>query len=364
MATLSYTIDCNKTRRKEKKNVFTVQSTPISPNILCHSSPTPDPGYNPRRKRTKAVLLSNKDPLSIQITTINFNLVCYAIGDTGVHYAFYRPHPPTSSTTSSGVVTTQDASLPPVEDSVDYQGNLQAIHNLMGLHADTHAAITPMLSQLSILSCIHNSLHHPSSPHTFNPILLSHHVASSLRPNYLWTWSPSPTPTLTLPIPRPLAFFFPNRSLPLKPVPLTPRSFFPQHIPKIPVTQIPFRLCPRPFITVNVSLPSSHLGASGLINRLESLATLAVSTNSLTDRIWNAELREVELWENERCDSQTATRFASVVAAANAVQDANATSTSLPPSTSTSRIGRKLSESFTFSSSPSTSPTVKKAKKV
>ncbi|KAF5361394.1 hypothetical protein D9758_006271 [Tetrapyrgos nigripes] len=46
----------------------------------------------------------------------------------------------------------------------------------------------------------------------------------------------------------------------------------------------------------------------------------------MIDRIRNAELREVELWENERCYSQTAARFAGVVAAANAVQDANATS--------------------------------------
>ncbi|KAF5352202.1 hypothetical protein D9758_009274 [Tetrapyrgos nigripes] len=83
---------------------------------------------------------------------ISTSLVCSAIGDTGVHHAFYRPHPPTSSTTSSGVITTQDASPPPTDDSVDYQGNLQAIQNLMGLHADTHAAITPILSRLSLSS--------------------------------------------------------------------------------------------------------------------------------------------------------------------------------------------------------------------
>ncbi|KAF5332039.1 hypothetical protein D9758_016571 [Tetrapyrgos nigripes] len=83
---------------------------------------------------------------------LSTGLVYSAIGDTGVHYAFYRPHSPTSSTTPSGVVTTQDASPPPVEDSVDYQGNLQAIQNLMGLHADTHASITPILSQLSLFS--------------------------------------------------------------------------------------------------------------------------------------------------------------------------------------------------------------------
>ncbi|KAF5339913.1 hypothetical protein D9758_015013 [Tetrapyrgos nigripes] len=83
---------------------------------------------------------------------LSTSLVCSAIGDTGVHYAFHRSHSPTSSTISSGVVTTQDASPPPTEDSVEYQGNLQAIQNLMGLHADTHAAITPILSQLSLSS--------------------------------------------------------------------------------------------------------------------------------------------------------------------------------------------------------------------
>ncbi|KAF5320382.1 hypothetical protein D9758_018438 [Tetrapyrgos nigripes] len=187
---------------------------------------------------------------------VSASLVCSAIGDTGVHYAFYRSHPPTSSTTSSGVVTTQDASPPPAEDSVDYQGNLQAIQNLMGLHADTHAAITPMLSQLSILSYIHNSPHHPSSPHPFNPIPLSvhidptnrlfwrcitriiiqphlsllflqlqHHVTSNLRP--IISGHGPPHQHLHQPSQFPaLSRSFPNRSLPLKPVPLTPRSFF------------------------------------------------------------------------------------------------------------------------------------------
>ncbi|KAF5339908.1 hypothetical protein D9758_015034 [Tetrapyrgos nigripes] len=153
-------------------------------------------------------------------------------------------------------------------------------------------AITPMLSQLSILSYIHNSPHHPSSPYTFNPIPLS--VYSN--------------PIVSKTIHHGQCIF---------------TSFL--------------------------------LEGIGLINRLKPLATLALSTNSLTDRIRNAELREVELWENERCDSQTAARFASVVA--NAGHDTNASAPS------TSRIGRKLSESLAFSSSSSTSPTVKKAKK-
>ncbi|KAF5346918.1 hypothetical protein D9758_010096 [Tetrapyrgos nigripes] len=450
MATLSYVrIPSTAKRQDAKRQRTSLPSNPpnppaslptsfaILPQLLLSSSvPSEDAGYNPRRKRTKAVLLSNKDPLSIQTTTINFKRFVDRVGglfwfqDTAEElmtwkkgwkpttallcvYAFICTFPqvlfvlplvilacimlstahiprrrlPPPAVSFAPPSTTQDASPPPVEDSVDYQGNLQAIQNLMGLHADTHAAITPILSQLSLSSPVSTTVLTilallipsilflspfiptrliaffgvalpvlSSNPHLSSLFLqLQHHVASSLRPNYLWTWSPSPTPTLTLPIPRPLAFFFPNRSLPLKPVPLTPRSFFPQHIPKVPVTQISFRFCPRPFITVNVSLPRSHMGASGLINRLKSLATLALSTNSLTDRIWNAELREVELWENERCDSQTAMRFGSVLA--NAGHDTNANATS------TLRIGRKLSESLAFSSSPSTSPTVKKAKK-
>ncbi|KAF5339928.1 hypothetical protein D9758_015004 [Tetrapyrgos nigripes] len=72
---------------------------------------------------------------------VSTSIVYSAIGDTGVDYAFYRPHPPTSSTTPSGVITTQDASPPPSEDSVDYQ-----VQNLMGLHAQPLHAIPTVSS--------------------------------------------------------------------------------------------------------------------------------------------------------------------------------------------------------------------------
>ncbi|KAF5332054.1 hypothetical protein D9758_016568 [Tetrapyrgos nigripes] len=362
------TIDCNKTRRKETTNVFTVQSTRISPNFLCHASPTPDAGYNPRHKRTKAVLLSNTKtlfPSKLLLSTlsasrvndmeegmeihycaalrlcvymhISTSLVCSAIGDTGVHHAFYRSHPPTSSTISSGVVTTQDASPPPTEDSVDYQGNLQAIQNLMGLHADTHAAITPILSQLSL-----------SSPVSTTVLT----ILTLLIPSILFLSPFIPT--------RLIAFFEvalpPSSELPMDMVTLPNAHTNPPNSPSDP------EIVSKTIHHGQCIFTSFLLEGIGLINRLKSLTTFALSTNSLTDRIRNAELREVELWENERCDSQTAARFASVVA--NAGHDANASAPSIvPPSTSTSRIGRKLSESFTFSSSPSTSPSVKKAKK-
>ncbi|KAJ3926058.1 MAG: integral peroxisomal membrane peroxin-domain-containing protein [Lentinula lateritia] len=315
----------------------------LLPNLLLSSSlpstSVSDPAFlsdsksNPGRKRFKElhqepiVLLSNKDPLSIQITSVNFKrfiervgpvfwlqdrleeivfwrrgwkvtgtwlavycFLCYiprlvfllphvifiAIILASVHYPPYKPPPPSVSFSdhtpaatptdaatdaNHGTPSTAGSSLPaPVaEDSVDWQANIQAIQNLMGLYADIHTAITPYLSHLS-LSPNDPQISKPKSPYTL-PILT--------------------VLILTFPI---LVF-------------LVTSTIFPARL-------VCFVCGVGPVLFLNPQLRRWTSDTINLLTYLQSSLpdTRILDDNNLSDDVWISEMREVELWENERLD--------------------------------------------------------------
>jgi len=157
----------------------------LSSSLPSNPNPTNEDGYNPRRKKQKQpiVLISNKDPLSIQITTVNFKrfvervgpvfwlqdrieevvlwktgwkrtamcLAVYAFLCCFPRLVFLLPHVILVGVILSTAVVSKAKPTPPAvvfkaendgkaeksetiaEDSVDWQANIQAIQNLMGL---------------------------------------------------------------------------------------------------------------------------------------------------------------------------------------------------------------------------------------
>ncbi|KAJ3798752.1 integral peroxisomal membrane peroxin-domain-containing protein [Lentinula aff. detonsa] len=305
----------------------------LLPNLLLSSSfpsgstPTSDPTAssdsksNPGKKRFKklhqepVVLLSNKDPLSIQVTSVNFKrfiervgpvfwlqdrieeIVCWRRGWklTGTWLAVYGflcyfprlvfvlPHiiliaiilaiffdppsaaTPTESNTDATFSSTAETPLPApvIEDSVDWQANIQAIQNLMGFYADIHIATTPYLNHLS-LSPNNPQISKPRSPYTlpFLTILI-----------------------LTLP----LSVFFVTSAI-------------------FPVRLAYFLCGAGPVLSLNpgFSLPSQVMfdpySFKLLRKRVKTRLQRFLDDNNLSDEVWNSEMREVELWENERLD--------------------------------------------------------------
>ncbi|KAJ4482334.1 integral peroxisomal membrane peroxin-domain-containing protein [Lentinula aciculospora] len=312
----------------------------LLPNLLLASSlpsgiPASDPNaandskFNPGRKRLKKLhqepvqLLSNKDPLSIQITSVNFKRFIERVGpvfwlqDRIEEIVFWRrgwkvtatwlaiygflcyfprlvfvlPHiiliaiilaNPTSATTQTEPTTTAAPSstaesplpAPVVEDSVDWQANIQAIQNLMGFYADAHIAVTPLLSHLS-LSPNNTQISKPKSPYTLPLLTL---LILTLPPSILVVNS-------TL---------FPTRLL----------CFI---CGVGPVLVLSFRL-------LELSLPSQLTIDSYTIDifrkRVKIRLQRLLDNNNLSDEAWNSEMREVELWENERLDHSLITPIA------------------------------------------------------
>ncbi|KAJ3856482.1 integral peroxisomal membrane peroxin-domain-containing protein [Lentinula lateritia] len=313
----------------------------LLPNLLLSSSLPPgsisasDPAFlsdsksNPGRTRFKKlhqepiVLLSNKDPLSIQITSVNFKRFVERVGPvfwlqdrleeivfwrrgwkvTGTWLAVYcflcyiprlvflLPHvifiaiilanvnhasPSSSSTAGSSLPA------PVAEDGVDWQANIQAIQNLMGLYADVHIAITPYLSHLSLS---------PNDPQISKPKSL-----------------------YTLPILTVLILTFPILIF------LVTSTIFPARLVCFvcgagPVLFLNPQLRQWTSDTINLltylqsSLPDPRyspiiiLPISPIIRRLSfRLFRRILDDNNLSDDVWISEMREVELWENERLD--------------------------------------------------------------
>ncbi|KAF8827825.1 hypothetical protein HHX47_DHR4000584 [Lentinula edodes] len=365
----------------------------LLPNLLLSSSlpstSVSDPTFpsdsksNPGRKRFKKlhqepiVLLSNKDPLSIQITSVNFKrfiervgpvfwlqdrleeivfwrrgskvtgtwlavycFLCYiprlvfllphviliAIILASVHYPPYKPPPPsvsfsdhtsaatpTDATTDANYATpssTAGSSLPaPVaEDSVDWQANIQAIQNLMGLYADIHIAITPYLSHLS-LSPNDPQISKPKSPYTL-PILtvlilsfpiLVFLVTSTIFPARLVCFVCGAGPVLFL-NPQLRQWTSDTISLLTYLQSSLPDSRY-SPIIILPIPPIMRRLSFRLF---GVSPPSQITLDSYSINLLRKRVKMRfqriLDDNNLSNDVWISEMREVELWENERLD--------------------------------------------------------------
>ncbi|KDQ50506.1 hypothetical protein JAAARDRAFT_74158 [Jaapia argillacea MUCL 33604] len=270
------------------------------PQMLLSSIPTPPPG--PRGAKTIG-LLSNKDPLSIPITSANFRrfvsksgpvfwvqdrieeVVMWRRGGrvTGVWmagYAFlcYFPrmillvphaaligvllatHPsrrkshgrtPSTGTETSGVPPPPPASAG--EGSVDWLANLQAIQNLMGFVADASDFVNPVVPHLTY-----------NSPYTFH--LLTFAIVSFMA---------------LLPIVCILPLRFTFLVLGLTPFLLT-HPFTQTHL-------IPFIL----------HTPLNH-PLSKLKQRMRTRLLRVVDDDKLEDRHWVSEMKEVELFENER----------------------------------------------------------------
>ncbi|KAG2100400.1 integral peroxisomal membrane peroxin-domain-containing protein [Suillus discolor] len=280
----------------------------LSTLLLNTSFPAIPTSASPRKYST--TLLSTRDPLSIPITTVNFRRFVARVGPvfwlqdrveevlmwrcgwkyTGVWIAIYAflcyfprmvllvPHAilasiilstyPTPSPSES--VTTKNppapVAPPPSEGSVDWQANLQAIQNLMGAFCDGYDIISPLTPHL-----VHRSTH--------TSLIL----------------------TLTL-----LSFLFLLPVLPL--IPLRLLFFVLGIFPFVwthPVTQT--RIIPLLKAAVNGGIVKGG-NASATLTGVTSYkyASLKlklrrwIDDDRLDDKHWGAEMREVELWENER----------------------------------------------------------------
>lgn len=179
--------DVLRERKLSSPGTPTAKSSPsyastIIPQVLFATLPSNE-GAAPQKKDAKAQrLLSKRDPLSIQITTVNFKrfievvgpvfwlqdrieeIMCWRKGAkvTGVWMAAYAflclyprlllllpniillaliilPHTSAAPNANIKAGPTQPADVPP--SGVDYQANVQAIQNLMGFVADLHDAL-------------------------------------------------------------------------------------------------------------------------------------------------------------------------------------------------------------------------------
>ncbi|KAJ3786222.1 hypothetical protein GGU10DRAFT_352553 [Lentinula aff. detonsa] len=362
----------------------------LLPNLLLSSSlpsgstPTSDPTApsdsksNPGKKRFKklhqepVVLLSNKDPLSIQVTSVNFKrfiervgpvfwlqdrieeivcwrrgwkltgtwlavygFLCYfprlvfvlphiiliAIILSSVHYPLYKPPSPslvffdppsaatpTESNTDATFSSTAETPLPApvIEDSVDWQANIQAIQNLMGFYADIHIATTPYLNHLS-LSPNNPQISKPRSPYTlpFLTILILtlplsvFFVTSAIFPVRLAYFLCGAGPVLSL---NPgLHSWCSNAVRLFLYLHSTQDVIYSPTIVRIPpiIRRLWFRL-------FRFSLPSQVMfdpySFKLLRKRVKTRLQRFLDDNNLSDEVWNSEMREVELWENERLD--------------------------------------------------------------
>ncbi|KAJ3976001.1 integral peroxisomal membrane peroxin-domain-containing protein [Lentinula raphanica] len=352
-------------------------SMPSSVPASDPTSPSDSTKSNPAKKRARKlyqepiVLLSNKDPLSIQITSVNFkrfiervgpvfwlqdrleeivfwrrgwkltgtwlalygflcryprlvfafpHVILIAIILASVHYPVYKPPlppvtltdpastaTPTESPTNVKTSSTAETPLPApvVEDSVDWQANIQAIQNLMGFYADLHVAITPYLSHLS-LSPNNPQISKPKSPYTL-PFLIFltltllpfiFFITSPLFPVRLVCFLSGAGPVLSLnpqlrrwysDVVHLIAYYTSQDT-----------TYNPIVVPIPPV----IRLLSSRFLKLS---PPSHVIIDSFTleifrKRIKMRLQRFLDDNNLSDKVWNSEIREVELWENERLD--------------------------------------------------------------
>uniref|UniRef100_A0A0W0F3Q8 Peroxin/Ferlin domain-containing protein n=1 Tax=Moniliophthora roreri TaxID=221103 RepID=A0A0W0F3Q8_MONRR len=315
---------------------------------------------NPGRKRTKRylhsdkpiVLLSNKDPLAMGIMTVNFKrfvervgpvfwlqdrieeivcwkrgwkltsswlagyaLICYfpklvfvlphivliAIMLSTCHYPEPPPPPPPSLFTAAASPTpaegtTGDPAPPPLpppvaEDTVDWQANIQAIQNLMGFYSDAHALVTPHLTHLSL-----SSGEKPKSPYAF-PLLAF--LIITLLPTLILVSTP----------------WFPTRAVcfvagagPVLALHPSIPAFI--HLARERGATFEFELRIPPVLHkyfTHLGLDASQIHLTLNLDTLQLIQKKArmwiqriIDDNNLSDTVWNSEMTEVELYENER----------------------------------------------------------------
>ncbi|KAI0247627.1 integral peroxisomal membrane peroxin-domain-containing protein [Lactifluus subvellereus] len=261
------------------------------PGLLLASSlqiPTNVLNENPRNV---SQLISTRDPLSVPTTTVNFRRFISRIGPvfwlqdrveevvtwkkgwkvtvlwmTAYSFLCYYPrlillfpnlvvlaiiivaHPPRASSGTGSSITEQIQPPPRSmarEGSTEWLANIQGVQNLMGLIADSHDAAFPYVLHLTFAT--------PHTPHIFTITLL--------------------TTLLALPF------------LPL--IPLRP-LFLVGGLAPFAFTH-PFVQRTLPLLLSTLSLPYWRARLTRLID-----------DDRLKDRHWQSELRQVELFENER----------------------------------------------------------------
>ncbi|KAI0270037.1 integral peroxisomal membrane peroxin-domain-containing protein [Gloeopeniophorella convolvens] len=261
------------------------------PGLLLASSlqiPTGAPAENPRNVTQ---LMSTRDPLSVPITTVNFRRFISKIGPVFwlqdrveeivtwrkgwkvtvmwmSIYAFLCYYPrlllvlpniiilaviisahPSRAGTGSIPTITDEVQPPPRanarEGSTEWLANIQGVQNLMGVIVDVHDAAFPHLHHLTFAT--------PYTPHIFTATLLSTLLA---------------LPFLSL--------------IPLRPLFLI-------------AGLAPFALT-HPFTQRTLPVFLSALP----LRRLRARLTRLADDDKLKDRHWRTELRDVELFENER----------------------------------------------------------------
>ncbi|KAF8650331.1 hypothetical protein AX16_005293 [Volvariella volvacea WC 439] len=293
---------------------------------------------NPRKggKSKGPVLLTNRDPLSIPITTNNFKrfvarvgpifwvqdrieeimfwrrgwrmtcswMALYAFLCYYPRFVFMIPHVALIATIlatypyGSAHTTTDAPPAQAAEGSVPWQANLQAIQNLMGFVADTHSLVVPYTHHLSLAPRPATS----DRPRTsYAPHILTLLVVTF--PPLLFLVSHPAFPIRTVCLVGGLAPFIINNPEVQRITPILLRFV-------LPILEHAFRTSMRwlsrhsmrvkffgkvvayPAELVNAPLPSVN-SAGSLVQRL-------IDDDRLMDECWNAEMREVELWENER----------------------------------------------------------------
>ncbi|KAK0457485.1 integral peroxisomal membrane peroxin-domain-containing protein [Desarmillaria tabescens] len=266
------------------------------PNVLMSSVPTNPPTEKPKkRKPGQTPLLSIRDPLSLAIMSANFRRFVSKVGpvfwlqDRVEEIVMWRRGWKMTSTwiaayaflcyfprlllllpqvaiiavilaTYKYTSSSSDTSTVPVEDSVAWQANIQAIQNLMGFYSDAYDAVHPL-----VLNLTHRT------PFTLPLLTL---VTLSLIPGVVLVSLPS------LPI-RAICL-----SLGIVPLALTN-----------PHVQSSLLLLFR--IDRNLRWLRSKLGLDPKLP-LTTFVQRLIDDNNLADSCWTAEMREVEIFENER----------------------------------------------------------------
>ncbi|CAK5267429.1 unnamed protein product [Mycena citricolor] len=278
------------------------------PSSAVHSGPNVP---NPRGKQQDvAALLSSRDPLSVPILTVNFKRFVERVGPvfwlqdrieeivmwrrgwkvTGVWIAAYAflcffprllfllpqifliaiilaTHPTTTGKPPPATDATAETG------SVDWQANIQAIQNLMGFVADAEVFVQRYLPYITNRS--------PQTPHVLTVLVFSLFPALALvsLPSF-----PVRTVALLAGI-LPFAFTHPLVQTHLPAI----IAFMHTHADASPVLSRLRQWAWR-----------AHSGGSALPRSWSALAVRVLDDANLTDQCWVADMREVELWENER----------------------------------------------------------------
>lgn len=320
---------------------------------------TPKPVAKKKGEPTKPTLLSSKDPLSLPITTNNFKrfvakvgpvfwlqdrieeillwkrgwkvttvwmlayaLLCYFprlilliphISLIAIILATY-PYPSAPGSdplyTSSGSEPAENEALPPppTEGSIPWQANIQGIQNLMGAFSDAFTLIEPYTYHLS-LSPAHFSATRtqgsisthpsPSSHSPYTPHILTFLIVSFPPLLFLISLPAFPIRQVCLFVGlAPFAVTHPYGRALLPFIGPALRDLTPMVIKKAKVVKGRITAAAK-----RQQQPQEDVvedDSKGLLLPVSMMVQRLVDDDRLTDVVWNSELREVELWENER----------------------------------------------------------------